>query len=1547
MSRKYPRLRPVPRVALMLAVLIWTAAQLAAQARTDEPGSIVHQKFRKTTQAQRQAAADSRKARFAAATQPRNAVSVNSAAIAAAEPVVGQGDVPDYYSLTVPNWNYTPPLRKFIDTLPLLTPEGSNNRGQYIPVAVPDKNAYPGLTPGSESDYYEIAVVQYTQQVHSELPATTFRGYVQIDTPAIPDTPTKHALTYPDGSPILDKDGNQVFSVDRPRYLGPVIVARRDVPVRIKFTNYLPTTAAGGDLFIPVDTSAMGAGMGPEMAMVMSASAVGNIATITTHHMHPFTAGQKVMLHGFTPAEYNGEFTVLPTGLDARHFQVALKKAPGGPATVVGEAAEMYTENRAVVHLHGGRTPWISDGTPHQWITPAGENTSYPQGVSVQEVPDMPGSEVPDDGSTTLYYTNQQSARLMFYHDHVYGITRLNVYAGEAAGYLIRDDIEESLIAGHYIPADEIPLIIQDKTFVDADTIGDLDPTWRWGTGADNDGNGYPDYRTGDLWVPHVYMPAQNPFDITGMAAMGRWHYGPWFWPPTTGIGHPPIPNPYYDPENRPWQGEQIPDVPDPSMGMEAFNDTPLVNGAAYPTLTVDPKAYRFRILNAANDRFFNLQLYEADPAFDMPGAGLTEVRMVDAAPHFSDPTWPQDFTEGNPTWPVDGREGGVPDWNTRGPGWIQIGTEGGFLPMPVVRRQRPIDWNVDVTTFDAGIVNSSALLLAPAERADVIVDFSAYPGKTLILFNDAPAAFPAPDPRYDYYTNGPDLTDTGGRWPTDPGYGPNTRTIMQIKVNPDPVADEWLGFDAMNARWQSTATQDGVFVQAQDPIIVTQGELIPGYDQYNKAYNATFPSRYPDWGIARIHNTSLSFKTLDGATATIPLEAKAIQDEMGETFDDFGRMAGKLGLQLPNPPAGDQTFVLQTYMDPATEIITSMTPLSPPLAADGTQLWKITHNGVDVHPIHFHLFDVQLINRVAWDNNVRLPDPNELGWKDTVRVNPLQDTIVALRPVAPALPFKLPDSIRLLDPAMPEGFQWQSFDPYTAEAVTVTNNFVNFGWEYMWHCHILSHEEMEMMRPIVFNVSPAVPSGLTAQAAGAAVNLTWANDTTSPAATSLLIRRATNASFTQNVVNFTVADPHATAYLDTDTAGGTAYYYQIRAENDISYSAWSATASATTGESLPTDVPPADPSSLRATLQAGAQVALAWTDNSDNETHFEIERSENGGAWTLIASPTADSVAYIDTTVVPGNSYDYRVRAANAGASSGYSNTAGVTVPLPAPAAPSNLLAVLQAGPQVALTWMDNAATEAGFQVERRVNSGAYVLIASPAANATNYLDTTVVPGNTYTYRVRAVNATGPSAYSNTTAVALPSPPAAPTNLTAAVLTGPRVQLSYRDNTKSETGFEIERRTNGGAWVLIASLARRTATGATTYIDTTVEPGNTYSYRVRAMNGLIPSAYSNIASVAVPTLPAAPTGFTGVLASNNKVANLAWTDNSTNEQGFRVFRSTNGGASWSQVASLVANSTTYRNTGLSRRRTYLYRVQAFNGAGVSDFTNVLTITVP
>ena len=199
--------------------------------------------------------------------------------------------------------------------------------------------------------------------------------------------------------------------------------------------------------------------------------------------------------------------------------------------------------------------------------------------------------------------------------------------------------------------------------------------------------------------------------------------------------------------------------------------------------------------------------------------------------------------------------------------------------------------------------------------------------------------------------------------------------------------------------------------------------------------------------------------------------------------FDEFGRMTANLGLEaVPATPAG-QNILLYPYIAPSTEVIdgtnlpkgdVNVTPISS--GTDGTQIWKITHNGVDTHPIHFHLYNVQLLNRVTWDNIIIPTEPSELGWKETIRVSPLEDTIVAIRPIVPTLPFEVPNSIRPLSPMMPLGADLDPngiiVDP-NGNITTLNNALVNFGWEYVYHCHILSHEEMDMMRPVLLAVPP------------------------------------------------------------------------------------------------------------------------------------------------------------------------------------------------------------------------------------------------------------------------------------------------------------------------------------------------------------------------------------------------------------------------------------------------------------------------------------------
>ena len=1238
-------------------------------------------------------------------------VVVGEAAAGASAPTAG--GTPDYFGgfanyansalpTVDPNTGaITGGIRKFVDALPGLTSAGANNIGQYIPVAnaTANQNAADGYAPltwaGPEADYYWIGVIQYTEQMHSDLPPTTLRGYVQ--------------LTFADtGNPIQAPNqttigGQQLYSVEPPHYLGPVVVAQKDRPVRVKFTNLLPTGTAG-NLFLPVDDSIMGAGMGP-------LDANGNTC-------NPMTSN----------------------------------------------TCAKYSQNRATLHLHGGNTPWISDGTQHQWTTPDGESTQYPRGVSTKNVPDMVS---PGSGSMTFYYTNQQSARLLFYHDHAYGITRLNVYAGEAAGYLVQDPTEQALVSNGTIPTDQIPLVLEDKTFVpDAAQLAATDPTWdtaNWGG-------------EGSLWLPHVYMPNQNPDDPSGANPMGRWDYGPWFWPPFTGLTNGPVPNPYYDPTNAPWEPAQIPGTPNPSIVPEAFMDTPVVNGTAYPALNVEPKAYRFRVLNAANDRYWNLSLWQAKSQAEMwnPDGTLAdgnagEVKMVpfNSSQNAITP-FPASWYDGSVPNPFDDRVGGVPDPTTAGPQFVQIGTEGGFLPQAAKIGNKPINYVMNKRDITVGNIAQHALFLGPAERADVVVDFSQFAGQTLILYNDSPAPVPAGDPRYDYFTGDPDQTATGGAPSTLPGYGPNTRTVMQIHVGatnptvfdeaaltaalptayaasqrkplvPEPAYNAAFGASFPNAlvRIQDTSftfanglygltgikldaggsgytsaptvtiaggggtgatataalapsapvgsltltNGGGNYTSAPSVTISGSGgagataaatlaatgsvkgvTITSGGSGYTSAPTVTFsapPSGVGATGTAVISNkrvisvtitnagsgyTSAPTITFSGgggsgaaatatlgravagltltnggsgytspptvsfsggggsgaaataalagrpvasvtltsagsgyisvptvtitngggtgaaATASITVQAALEPKSIIEDFDpDYGRMNAMLGVEVPKTSANVQTSIPYYDIDPPTEVFTN-TATAAPIGAlgDGTQIWKITHNGVDTHVMHWHMFDVQIVNRVGWDGAIRPPEANETGWKDTIRMNPLEDIIVALRPIIPDVPFDLPNSIRPLAPTLPLGATndpnnpispFHGIDP-TNEPAPVTNSLVNFGWEYVWHCHILGHEENIMMRSMAIAVAPRAPSNLTAASGRAQVTLRWTDNSINE--TGFVIERATASTGPWTVVTTTAAN--AVSYLDTPLGRNTKYFYRVSATNRVGY---------------------------------------------------------------------------------------------------------------------------------------------------------------------------------------------------------------------------------------------------------------------------------------------------------------------------------------------------------------------------------------------------------
>ncbi|MGF1426637.1 multicopper oxidase family protein [Kitasatospora sp. LaBMicrA B282] len=569
----------------------------------------------------------------------------------------------------------------------------------------------------------------------------------------------------------------------------------------------------------------------------------------------------------------------------------------------------------AVAHLHGGEVSSAVDGGPQAWFTAAGQRGSG-YATSAPAAPD----------EAVYRYPNAQPATTLWFHDHALGVTRLNVYAGLAAFYLVRDRYDTGRPDNPLgLPADpyEVEIAIQDREF---DTNGQL--LFPDGTNPDAD----------------LVIPPSNP------------HAHPYWIPSFLG-------------------------------------DAMVVNGRTWPVLAVEPRRYRFRILNGCNGRYLSMSLTDAPNA-----------------------------SQGN-------APSAVPFW--------QIGTDGGLLDTPV-----------ELNT--PGRPDALRLMLSPAERADVIIDFGGLEGRSLILTNTARHSFPTgplPDPSLDGQIMRIDVNlPLSGR---DTTYDPATGTPLRGgRGRPAPIvrlADPVTGQVAA-----------GVTVHADRQLVINEPETVV----------CTPPVPDSSGTLIALVNNSM-WTGLRAGTST-PIS--------GSRRDRYGQ-----GLWLTERPR-----------------------------VGATEVWEMLNSSTFAHPMHLHLVQFQVLNRqdidvpgylAAWaagfpggtyegqlcdgtlsehvayppgvvipgygppsdyltpnadgalggnpafsphlTGPVTPPDPTEAGWKDTVNINPGQVTRVIARwaPTTTAV-----DRVR-------PGRNLFPFDPTE-------------GPGYVWHCHIIDHEDNEMMRP-------------------------------------------------------------------------------------------------------------------------------------------------------------------------------------------------------------------------------------------------------------------------------------------------------------------------------------------------------------------------------------------------------------------------------------------------------------------------------------------------
>ena len=380
-----------------------------------------------------------------------------------------------------------------------------------------------------------------------------------------------------------------------------------------------------------------------------------------------------------------------------------------------------------------------------------------------------------------------------------------------------------------------------------------------------------------------------------------------------------------------------------------------------------------------------------------------------------------------------------------------------------------------------------------------------------------------------------------------------------------------------------------------------------------------------------------------------------------------------------------------------------------------------------------------------------------------------------------------------------------------------------------------------------------------------------------------------------------------------------------------------------------------AAPSNLTATAVSGTQINIAWSDNANNETGYKIERSSDGVNFSILSGANINGHSYSNPNLTPGKKYYYRVYATNTNGNSAFSNIANaITTPgtPTAPAAPSGLAASAASSSTINLTWSDNANNETGYRIERSSDGTNFAFLANAAVNATSYSNTGLAASTKYYYRVQAIGSPTSSAFSNTANATTqpgtsPGVPAAPTNLTArgSASVANAIDLSWSDNANNETGYKIERATDGKTFSPLAGTGPNGAFNR----NTNLTPGRLYYYRVYAVNAAGSSAYSNVVSATTtstggtPTPPAAPTGLAASTASSSTI-HLLWSDNASNETGYRVERSADG-VNFTFLINLGVNVNAWDNTGLTAATKYYYRVQAIGSPTSSAFSNIASAT--
>ena len=378
-------------------------------------------------------------------------------------------------------------------------------------------------------------------------------------------------------------------------------------------------------------------------------------------------------------------------------------------------------------------------------------------------------------------------------------------------------------------------------------------------------------------------------------------------------------------------------------------------------------------------------------------------------------------------------------------------------------------------------------------------------------------------------------------------------------------------------------------------------------------------------------------------------------------------------------------------------------------------------------------------------------------------------------------------------------------------------------------------------------------PSNTNASAASdTRIDVSWQDNSTNETGFDVW-RSSTGPAGTFTKVGGTGANQ--TKYSDVGLTNATQYCHRVRAfrnyDGKTSYSDLSNPACATTLAPPPPPPPPNAPSWTNALPGNSSTVNVTWIDNSINEDGFRVERAPDPAAtWASAGTVGANLTAFQETGLASEQRVCHRVVAFNRGGDSPPSNT-DCTTP---PAAPTGFTATGVDGPTIDLAWTDNTAVEDGYEMQRSTDGVTFSHLGDLPANNTSSHDGSVTSNTTYWYRVRAKKDGGFSDFSNIASGTAGSlvPPAAPAlgayNLQYGLS---NIQLVWWAGSYNQDGFKVERCQGvicGDAdFMMIATLSANSSD----YLDIDVQPGSTYTYRVRAFNRAGDSPASQVSGTA------------------------------------------------------------------------------------------------